>query len=674
MRVSRLTRRSALSALFICASGLAIASCSGGGGGGGNSNGTPTQPTNNTPARVEISPAAPLNLVSGSTATLTATAFASDGRSLGASGITWASSGDGVASVASGLVTAKLVGSATITATAGSATASVVVSVTPGAAVTLALRAQPAGGASGAAFTTQPVVEIRDAAGNVVTSSTLAVSVTIASGGGTLTGTTTATAAAGVATFANLAISGLVGPRTLTFSAPGVQAATSSAFELAPGAPTALSIRTQPVAGTAYAAFTTPAVVDIRDAAGNVTSSTAAVTAAIASGGGALGGTATVNAVNGVATFTDLTVNGTAGARTLTFTSGTFAAVTTTSFNVAAAPPAVIGLPSATLAITAIRGSNPTSPSDVAITNTGVFPLTNLRAQSTTYNPLVPGNWLAVSFPNGTSAPATMRLTITSAPLNLGTYTAVIVIAGDGANATQNLTVTLTVVAALTNTYGTAANKVSVIAAGGALSPGLVTTAGTTVTTPDATVTYQSRSTSVATVDAAGRITAVSPGQSWVVANSAVSPSDSVLVIVTPTTGTVLRTDMTTWSYRVGDVISIKIQLDTRGASVGATTLTFTWPTVIGNTGVFGALTFVDVTAAPPLAPQSSFDSGTQVLRITGASSAGVTGLIDVATVRLRVVRAGASIAYVTAIEMLGPDLTNLLGTTTSTSYPIIVP
>jgi Ca2+-transporting ATPase len=45
------------------------------------------------------------------------------------------------------------------------------------------------------------------------------------------------------------------------------------------------------------------------------------VTAAIASGGGTLGGSATAATnASGIATFTNLSINGTAGARTLTFT------------------------------------------------------------------------------------------------------------------------------------------------------------------------------------------------------------------------------------------------------------------------------------------------------------------------------------------------------------------
>jgi hypothetical protein len=82
----------------------------------------------------------------------------------------------------------------------------------PGAGAQLSITTAPVGGASGAALGTQPVVKVLDAAGNVVTGSTAAVTVAIQSGtGGTLGGTTTVNAVAGVATFSSLTLAGVVG-------------------------------------------------------------------------------------------------------------------------------------------------------------------------------------------------------------------------------------------------------------------------------------------------------------------------------------------------------------------------------------------------------------------------------------------------------------------------------
>jgi hypothetical protein len=98
-------------------------------------------------------------------------------------------------------------------------------------------------------------------------------------------------------------------------------------------AASALAVTTQPVGGVSGSTLATQPVVRIVDAAGNtVTHSTASVT--VTASGGTLGGTTTVSAVNGIATFTDLT-NTTAGTYTLTFASTsptTLTSVTSASF------------------------------------------------------------------------------------------------------------------------------------------------------------------------------------------------------------------------------------------------------------------------------------------------------------------------------------------------------
>jgi len=652
----------------------ALASCRG--GGGGDSKSIFTAPVDNSVSRIDIAPAAPTSLVSGAIATFTATAFTKTNTSLGSSGISWASSNDAVASVAGGVVTAKLVGSATITATSGGiASAGVAITVTVGAPTAIALRTQPGGAVSGAAFTTQPAIEVRDAAGNLVSTSTTSVTVAVASGGGVLSGTTTVSAASGVATFAGLSMAGTVGQRTLSFSAAGLTTATSIGFSLDAGPPTVLAIRTQPVAATAYAPFPTPAVLEIRDAFGNVTPSTAAVTATIASGGGTIGGTATVNAKAGVATFSSLTINGTAGARTLTFTSGALPAVTSASVTVTAAPPAIIALAPSPATITAIVGTPPAAL-NISVANSGVFPLTNLRVQSITYSPISPGSWLAATFASGTDAPATLRLAATTTGITPATYTASVVLAGDGTAApTTTLIVNLVVLPTSNNAYGTTANKVSVVSIGAALSPGLVTTIAGGVVAPDPTVTYSARSSAIATVDATGRITGVAQGQTWIAALSTQSNSDSVLVIVPRSTGIVLKSDITKFEFAVGDTITVRVQIDTRGASLGAVTATVTWPVYTGPTGVFASMSLVDVaTTASPLAPAFAIDNSVNVIRINGGSSSGATGVVLLAVVRFRVARSGLTGVYLAATEMLGVDFTNLLPTTTVTQYPIIVP
>ena len=92
-----------------------------------------------------------------------------------------------------------------------------------GAATQLTLTTQPSTTAqSGVAFAQQPVVQLRDGDGNAVNQAGVTVTAAIATGGGTLGGTVTAaTNGSGVASFTNLALSGTVGERTLSFAAPG---------------------------------------------------------------------------------------------------------------------------------------------------------------------------------------------------------------------------------------------------------------------------------------------------------------------------------------------------------------------------------------------------------------------------------------------------------------------
>ncbi|NDD65000.1 MAG: hypothetical protein EBZ36_13670, partial [Acidobacteria bacterium] len=194
---------------------------------------------------------------------------------------------------------------------------SVTVTVTgAGVATQLAITTQPVGGASGAALATQPIVEVRDSGGNKV-SSTASVTVTIQSGAnGTLGGTQTVAAVAGVATFTTLTLAGRVNTNyVLQFSSPGLLSAISNSVVVTSGAATQLAIITQPVGGVSGTALTVQPVVEVRDALGNrVTGSTVSVTASIFSGaGGVLSGTTVLNAVDGRVNFTDLVLTGLAG-------------------------------------------------------------------------------------------------------------------------------------------------------------------------------------------------------------------------------------------------------------------------------------------------------------------------------------------------------------------------
>src|SRR5207244_652799 len=204
---------------------------------------------------------------------------------------------------------------------------STTITVGAGAATQLTLTTQPSATAqSGVAFAQQPVVQLRDGAGNTVSQAGITVTAAIATGGGTLGGTLTATTTSGgTASFTDLTISGAAGDRTLSFSATGLTPAVSGTITVGAGAATQLTLTTQPSAtAQSGVAFAQQPVVQLRDGAGNpVNQAGVVVTAAIATGGGTLGGTLTATTLGtGVASFTDLAISGTAGDRTLSFSAG----------------------------------------------------------------------------------------------------------------------------------------------------------------------------------------------------------------------------------------------------------------------------------------------------------------------------------------------------------------
>ena len=206
------------------------------------------------------------------------------------------------------------------------------VTLVPGTATKVAFTAQPTNAGPATALGTQPQVTIQDANGNTVTGSTAPITLTLTTpGGATLTCTTNpVNATAGVATFAGCQVN-LANTYTLTAASTGLTSATSSAFTIAAGVATKVALTTQPSASTAAGtAFAQQPVVTIQDAQGNtVTTSSANVTLALTTGTGTLSGTATVAAVNGVATFSGLSVDLAGTNKVLTATSGTLTSATT---------------------------------------------------------------------------------------------------------------------------------------------------------------------------------------------------------------------------------------------------------------------------------------------------------------------------------------------------------
>ena len=209
----------------------------------------------------------------------------------------------------------------------------------------LSYAVQPAGATAGAGFTTQPVVHIKDLDGTTVTSATNSVTLSITSGAGTsgatLIGTATVSAVNGVATFSGLQINTIGTGYTLTATSSGLTSAASSAFNVSAGAASNLVITSEPSTTVSGDVFSVQPVIQIRDAYGNVvTSSSAPISVSITSGTGnssaSLSGSTTVNAVSGVATFTGLGINQVGAGYTLTFSSSGLTSAVSSGFNIIA--------------------------------------------------------------------------------------------------------------------------------------------------------------------------------------------------------------------------------------------------------------------------------------------------------------------------------------------------
>ena len=219
--------------------------------------------------------------------------------------------------------------------------------VTAAAASKVAFTTQPVSTAAGASVTPAVQVSIEDANGNVVTGNNSNVTVALGTNpsGGALSGTLTVAAVNGVATFSTLSINKLGTGYTLTAADGSLNGATSTSFNVVAPAASKLVFTVQP-AGTAVGASIAPAVqVSVEDANGNVVAGdTSSVTIALGTNpsGGVLSGTLTVAAVNGVATFGNLSINKTGTGYTLT-AAGSLSGAASTAFNVEVTPPGNLG-------------------------------------------------------------------------------------------------------------------------------------------------------------------------------------------------------------------------------------------------------------------------------------------------------------------------------------------
>ena len=213
--------------------------------------------------------------------------------------------------------------------------------ITAASASQLKFSVQPVNTAAGSAITPAVAVQALDQFGNLAAGFTSNVTVAIGTNAnsGTLSGTRTIGAASGVATFSTLNIDSAGTGYTLTATAAGLTDATSSTFDIVPGAATHLRFAQQPGNTTAGAAIAPAVTVQALDGKGNVaTAFTGNVAVAIGTnaGGGTLSGTASSAAVSGVATFANLSINKSGTGYTLTAASAPLTGATSAAFDIIA--------------------------------------------------------------------------------------------------------------------------------------------------------------------------------------------------------------------------------------------------------------------------------------------------------------------------------------------------
>ncbi len=276
------------------------------------------------------------------TATDTVTVALGQNPGMGAlSGQTTAAAVGGVATFST-LSVDKAASGYTLRASSGALTAatSSTFAISAGPAARLAFVDLPTSAVAGAAFAPVVQVGLLDAFGNPASGAPL-VSLAIASGpaGAALSGTAQVSAAMGVARFPGLSLD-KAGSYTLSASASGVSSATSSSFTVTAGAPASLSFSAQPHDVAAGAAISPAVQVTVRDAYGNLASSSAPVTLALgpAANGGTLAGSASAAVSAGVATFSGLSVNKAGQGYTLAASLTGASGATSAAFAVTAGP------------------------------------------------------------------------------------------------------------------------------------------------------------------------------------------------------------------------------------------------------------------------------------------------------------------------------------------------
>jgi hypothetical protein len=156
---------------------------------------------------------------------------------------------------------------------------------------------------SGVVLVPQPTFEITDANGNRVLTATNNCTLSKASGSGTMSGTATVAAVAGLITYTNVTITGASSVNVLRATVSGLTTVDTNSITMSPPVPFGVQIQ-EPISGGLEGQSFTITVQVVDDTNTIIPNATNTVTIAKASGSGTISGTLSRAAVSGVATFT----------------------------------------------------------------------------------------------------------------------------------------------------------------------------------------------------------------------------------------------------------------------------------------------------------------------------------------------------------------------------------
>ena len=267
----------------------------------------------------------------------------------------------------------------------------------------------PSGVIAGSGFGLTVAAE--DGSGHVDASFNGTVAVALANNRGeaTLGGTLTVTATNGVATFTGLTLDKTGVGYTLRVSGSGPAGATTGAIAVAPAAATHLEVTSQPPVGVGVGVGFGLAVT-AEDSFGNRATSydgTVAVALANNPGGATLGGTLTVTATDGVATFAGLTIDETGAGYTLEVSSDGLTAAMTDAFSASASPSVY------TVDLTSASGAGSGAVGDL------VYVITQANANTNYFGSIIQFDPAVFASPQTIALASTLELSETAGPISI---------------------------------------------------------------------------------------------------------------------------------------------------------------------------------------------------------------------------------------------------------------